>query len=182
MSFTRVNNLRCRWHTCSKRIGLIPRRFERTISRLLAHPMTAMLARLALVSPYLSSALFKLLDFQAAVQEAAGLGFGSPMFVATATIATQVLGSALFLTHRFCWLGAGMLAIFTAIATLIAHGFWRFEGLEQARQLATFLEHIALIGGLAIAAVLIHARRASTQRRERWPHNSNCHYRKGSRI
>jgi uncharacterized membrane protein YphA (DoxX/SURF4 family) len=91
----------------------------------------------------------------AAIQESAGLGFSSPALVASATITTQLFGSALFLSHRFCWLGAAILAVFTLVATLIAHSFWRFEGFEQVHQLATFLEHLALIGGLVLTPVVM---------------------------
>ena len=161
MAVGHVNKRRRRWYALPRSPALISKRFERGIMALLAHPATAMLARVALVSPYFLSGLFKLLDFPAAVQESAALGLSDPALVAATTIATQLIGSALFLSHRFCWLGAGILAVFTLIATLIAHSFWRFDGLEQAHEFATFLEHVALIGGLALAAVVVRLRRMS---------------------
>lgn len=126
------------------------------IAALLASPATAIAARLALASPFLASGLVKLLDFGGATAEAAGLGLSPPALVAAAVIATQLGGSALFLTRRWCWLGAGLLAGFTVVATLIAHAFWTFDGADRARQTATFLEHVAIVGGFAAAAVLTH--------------------------
>ena len=126
------------------------------IAALLASPATAIAARLALASPFLVSGLFKLLDFGGATAEAAGLGLSPPALVAAAVIVTQLGGSALFLTRRWCWLGAGLLAGFTAVATLIAHAFWTFDGMDRVRQAATFLEHLAILGGFAAAAVLTH--------------------------
>jgi len=119
-----------------------------------------LVARLALAAPYAVSGLVKLLDFDGATAEAAGLGLGlgSPAAVAAAVVVTQLGGTALFLTRRWCWLGAGLLAGFTVVATLVAHAFWTFEGLDRARQTATFLEHLAIVGGFAAAAALVHRR------------------------
>jgi len=131
------------------------------IAAILDWPGLGLLARLALACPYAISGLVKLLDFGGATAEAAGLGLGSPALVAAAVIVTQLGGSALFLTRRWCWLGAGLLAGFTVVATLIAHAFWTFEGLDRARQTATFLEHLAIVGGFAAAAALTRRRRTS---------------------
>ena len=81
---------------------------------------------------------------------------GGWLDVAGATVATQLLGSILLLTTRWCWLGAGILSVFTAIATLIAHAFWLDEGAERIHQMATFLEHVAIIAGFAGAAILVN--------------------------
>lgn len=126
------------------------------IAAILDWPALGLLARLALAAPYAVSGIVKLLDFNGAAAEAAGLGLGSPALVAVAVIVTQLGGSALFLTRRWCWLGAGVLAGFTVVATLIAHAFWTYEGLDRARQTATFLEHLAIVGGFAAAAALVH--------------------------
>ena len=75
-------------------------------------------------------------------------------------IVTQLGGSLLFLTRRYCWLGAGILAGFTVMATLLAHPFWAFEGPDRGRQTATFFEHVAIVGGLAMAALFVNGRSA----------------------
>ncbi|KAA2235431.1 DoxX family protein [Salinarimonas soli] len=126
------------------------------IRALLALPGVEIGARLALAAPFLVSGIMKLLDFGGARAEAAALGLGMPAAVAAAVILTQLGGAALFLSRRWCWLGAGILAGFTLLATLIAHPFWTFDGPDRGRQTATFLEHVAIIGGLAAAALLAH--------------------------
>ena len=98
----------------------------------------------------------KLLDFAGATAETTGLGLRPAALVASAVILVQLGGSALFLTRRWCWLGAGLLAGFTVVATLIAHPFWLFMGPDRIRQTATFLEHLAIVGGFASAALLVH--------------------------
>jgi hypothetical protein len=49
--------------------------------------------------------------------------------------------------------GAGILVVFTALATLLAYPFWVFEP-GCGRQTATFIEHSAGMGGRAAAALL----------------------------
>nr|WP_284701216.1 DoxX family protein [Rhodoplanes tepidamans] len=124
------------------------------VARLLDVPGLDYLLRLALASPFLISGVVKLLDFSGATAEVAGLGVQPAVPVAVAVIATELVGSALFLTRRWCWLGAGLLAGFTVVATLLAHAFWTFDGPERARQAATFFEHVSMIGGLGMAALL----------------------------
>ena len=129
----------------------------RPIARILAVPALDYIARLALASPFLISGVVKLLDFGGATGEVAGLGLQPAAPVAAAVIATQLGGAILFLTRRFCWLGAGILAVFTAVATLLAHPFWAFDGPDRGRQTATFFEHVAIVGGLAVGALFVNS-------------------------
>lgn len=124
------------------------------ISAILGSLAVSLAARLALVSPFAISGLLKLFDLGGATAEVRSLGLPSPALVAGAVAATQLIGSLLFLSRRFCWLGAGILSSFTAFATLLAHAFWQYDGIERAHQTATFLEHIAIVGGLVLAAHL----------------------------
>jgi uncharacterized membrane protein YphA (DoxX/SURF4 family) len=47
-----------------------------------------------------------------------------------------------------------LLAGFTLVATIVGHAFWEKSGVPQARDLMTFLEHMGLIGGLLLAALV----------------------------
>jgi uncharacterized membrane protein YphA (DoxX/SURF4 family) len=132
----------------------------RPIAQVLALPALDFIARLALAAPFLFSGVVKLLDFPGAMTEVAGLGLGPAGLFAAAVIATQFGGSLLFLTRRYCWLGAGLLAGFTVVATLLAHPFWAFDGPDRGRQTATFFEHVAIVGGLAMAALFGNGRSA----------------------
>ena len=45
--------------------------------------------------------------------------------------------------------------MFTAAATLIAHPFWQVaDPMARFHERNTFLEHVGLIGGLMLAAIL----------------------------
>jgi uncharacterized membrane protein YphA (DoxX/SURF4 family) len=124
-------------------------------------PALDYVARFALASPFLMSGVVKFLDFTGTMNEAAGLGLMPAGPFAAAVIVTQLGGSLLFLTPRYCWLRAGILVGFTVLATLLAHPFWAFEGPDRGRQTATFFEHVAIVGGLAVAALFANGRSLS---------------------
>ncbi|MCB4768315.1 DoxX family protein [Ancylobacter sp. Lp-2] len=126
----------------------------RIISAILRSPATFLFARVLLVVPFLGSGISKLVDFPGAVAEMAHFGLSPPAFYAVATIITQLVGSALILLNRAAWLGAGACAIFTALTIPIAHHFWTMQG--EIAQLEFFfaVEHMAVIGGMILVAIL----------------------------
>lgn len=126
----------------------------RWITAILAAPAIALLARVMLTCAFWSSGIAKLIDYPGAVAEVAGLGIAQPHVTAALVIAVQLLGSAAIIFGRFVWLGAGALGVFTLAATLLAHAFWRAPPAEVAHQMATFMEHLGLIGGMVLAAIL----------------------------
>lgn len=125
------------------------------IYRLLADSRFAVLAAVLLTLPYWLSGIAKLLDLGGALGEARHLGLEPAAVVVALTIFVQLGGSATIILGRGAWLGAGALGIFTALATLIAHPFWQVaDPLLRFHERNTFLEHVALIGGLMLAAIL----------------------------
>jgi uncharacterized membrane protein YphA (DoxX/SURF4 family) len=130
------------------------------IERVLDSPALALAARVALTCAFWWGGLAKLLDFAGARAEAAHFfGAGAALPIAVATIAVELLGSGLLVAGRLEWLAAGALAVFTAAATLVAHDFWNVrEPAAHFREFNTFLEHVGLVGGLALAAVLSRRR------------------------
>jgi uncharacterized membrane protein YphA (DoxX/SURF4 family) len=122
------------------------------------------LARLALASAYIFGGFTKLLNFPAAVAEQQHFGFHPPLVWACLAIVTELGGSFLIVSGRFVWLGAGALGVLTGIASLAANDFWEMQG--QARFMATnsFFEHVGLIAGFVLVALL------ASQDRHRLPH------------
>ena len=126
--------------------------FVRTI---LDWRVTWFVARLALVSAYLLGAVVKLADFPAAVAEQAHFGMTPPALWAALTIAVELIGPILILSGRLVWLGAGMLGVFTLLAALTANAFWAMpQGPERFTATNAFVEHIGLIGGFVLAALV----------------------------
>ena len=117
------------------------------------------LARVGLTSAYWLGGLTKLFDFGGATAEQAHFGLQPPALFATLTIAVELVGSALVISGKWLWVGAGALAVFTALATLIAHPYWTMAGHERFLATNAFYEHVGLIAGFVIAALF--ARRST---------------------
>lgn len=123
---------------------------------------TAHLARLALVSAYLLGAVVKASDFPGAVAEQAHFGMSPPAFWAVLTIAVEIVGPLLILTRRWLWLGAGMLGVFTLLAAFKANAFWAMPaGHDRFMATNAFFEHLGLIGGFVLVALLDRKERAA---------------------
>lgn len=120
------------------------------------------LAKALLAIAFVYSGVSKLLNFDAAIGEANHFGLSPAPFFAAAVLATQLVGAALMLLGRGLWLvlGALALATFTVITTLIGHPFWTMSGMEQFHNRNAFLEHLGLVGGFLLVAVLCWNRRA----------------------
>lgn len=118
------------------------------------------LARALLTLPYWTSGYAKLFDLSGALAEAAHFGLQPAWLTVAATILVQIVGSALLIAGRAAWLGAGALGVFTAWATLIAHPYWTIaDPVARFHERNTFLEHVGLIGGLMLGAILARRER-----------------------
>ena len=98
--------------------------------------------------------VFGLFTFAAVVAEMKGAA-SSPRLCAATMIATQLVGSFLVITNvaGLTWLGAGILGVFTLLGIPYGHPFWRFEEPKRSEELCIAFEHVALTGGLLLAAV-----------------------------
>jgi uncharacterized membrane protein YphA (DoxX/SURF4 family) len=126
-----------------------------TRGRWRASDVVAWLALLGLCGAYLQGGLNKVMDFGGAIAEAEHFGLPFPVLAASATIVTELVGSAMILSGRLRWLGALWLAGFTICATLIAGRYWALPP-GQARFMAAngFYEHLGLAGALLFVALV----------------------------
>ncbi|WP_440982455.1 DoxX family protein [Shinella sumterensis] len=111
-----------------------------------------LLARLVLTSMFWLSGIAKLADFNGGVAEMAHFGLEPPALFNIATAVVQLVGSALIIANRWTWLGAGMLAVFTALTIPIAHNFWTMEEPMRTVEFYVVMEHITVIGALMVVA------------------------------
>lgn len=133
------------------RFSSTPRFVEVIVNR----QLTWFLARLVLCGPYLLGGIVKASDWSAAIAEQAHFGMSPPAFWAALTIAVELLGPLLILSGRFVWLGAGMLGVFTVLAALVANAFWAMPpGPERFGATNAFFEHIGLVGGFVLVALV----------------------------
>lgn len=127
------------------------------IAALLDAPITAWFARVALTLPYWWSGIDKLLDPHAALAEIRGLGMPNSWALYGLLLLVQLGGSLTIIANRYAWLGAGALAVFTAVVTILAHAFWTLDGPTRFAEMNVFMEHVALIAGMAFAALYGYA-------------------------
>lgn len=111
-------------------------------------------ALLLLTFVFWTSGLAKLVDFagNAAIMEDFGLRPG--WLFNAATLALQLGASAMIVAGRGVAPAAAALALFTLLTIPIAHPFWTRQGEEAFRDLTVALEHVSVIGGLALAVIV----------------------------
>jgi uncharacterized membrane protein YphA (DoxX/SURF4 family) len=124
------------------------------ISAILSWPWLLPIARIALVSAFLIGGIQKLTDFPAAVVEQARFGLEPAWLWAKAAVIVELGGSALVILGRFVWLGAGGLGVLTAVAMLTANDFWTKTGHDRFVAVNAFFEHLGLVTGLVLVAIL----------------------------
>lgn len=129
---------------------------ENFVITALSHPHFAIAAKVVLTSLFWLSGLFGIFKFNILVQKTVEVGLPLPRFFAAATITCQLLGSALLITNYagLGWLGAAALAGFTLLTIPYGHAFWKFEGPKKINEIQIVIEHVTVVGGLALAAIL----------------------------
>lgn len=128
----------------------------RPIATLLDSPLFARIALVILTFCFWGAGLAKLLDFQTAVAEYAFFGVQPAAPLVALSIVTLLGGSALLILGIKPWLGAGALGTFTALTIPLVHHFWSLEGEAAIAHFHTATEHVTVIGGLMVAAILSH--------------------------
>lgn len=112
--------------------------------------------RVVLTCLFWMAGLFGLFNFPVVVQEMRDAGLPLPIILGVATIACQLIGSALIITNfaGMGWLGAGALGVFTLLSIPIGHAFWTYDEPRRMHEFQIALEHITVVGGMLLAAIL----------------------------
>jgi transmembrane protein len=123
-------------------------------ARLLDQAWFALLARIVLTFAFWGSGLAKLINFQEGVAEMAMFNLPNPALMNILTIITQLGGSLLIIINRWTWLGAGALAVFTALTIPLVHHFWSMPQPQATASFHTATEHVTVIGALIVVTIL----------------------------
>jgi len=116
--------------------------------------MLTLVGRCLIAALFLVAGTRKVLAFAGSAAYFTKLGFPAPEAMTALAIAIEIGGSLmLILGWKTRW-AALLLAIFTVVATLMAHRFWQFDAAQFANQLNHFLKNIAIVGGLAFVAAV----------------------------
>lgn len=122
------------------------------VDTLLRSTWFAVLARIVLTYMFWASGVAKLIDFQAGMGEMSHFGLEPAALFNIATIIVQIGGSLLIILNRWTWLGAGALAVFTALTIPLAHSFWTMEEPFRTIEFYVVMEHISIIGALMVVS------------------------------
>lgn len=115
--------------------------------------VTGLILRFLLCSAYVWSGVTKLMAFNATANHfSSRFRLPAPHAAAALTIGVQLAGSAMFITGWMAGVAAVALALFTMAATVIVYPFWTMSGVERARNIETFLEHVGLAAAFLILA------------------------------
>lgn len=108
---------------------------------------------------YLWAGIDKVQGWNGALQEVVAGGLPAPTLMLALTVLLQVAGGAAIIAGRLlrpaCWALAG----FTALATVLYHGFWHATGAARHAELIPFMEHVCIVGGLLVVSTLAPRRR-----------------------
>ncbi len=120
-------------------------------------PMAAwilLLARILIAFVFLVSGIHKAVWYQKAVDEFKDDGVPLIPISLPATVLLHVGGAVCLILGIYTELAGLILAIHTAVATYMVHGFWRFEGIERLIRSRVFSANLGVIGGLLYIAAL----------------------------
>lgn len=108
---------------------------------------------------FLWAGIDKVQGWHGALQEVVAGGLPAPTLMLALTVLLQVAGGAAIVAGRLlkpaCWALAG----FTALATVLYHGFWHATGAARHAELIPFMEHVCIVGGLLVVSTLEPGRR-----------------------
>lgn len=111
-------------------------------------------ARFLIALLFLVSGTHKAIWYQKAVQEFELAGIPLIAISLPATIILHISGAACLVAGIYTVVASLALALFTALATILVHAFWRFEGAERLERSRIFMGNFAIVGGLlSIAAI-----------------------------
>lgn len=108
--------------------------------------------RLLIAALFLVAGIRKVMMFSMSVGYFTKLGFPMPEVMTVIAIAIEIGGALALILGWKTRAAALLLALFTVIATFMAHRFWEFDAAQQANQLNHFLKNAAIVGGLLFVA------------------------------
>jgi len=116
------------------------------------NPTLLLIGRILLSLVFLVAGLRKAMAFAATAGYFTKLGMPMPEVMVVVAIIVEVGGALLLIAGWKARYAAWALAVFTVIATFMAHRFWEFPDAQYANQLNHFLKNTAIVGGMLFIA------------------------------
>ena len=125
------------------------------IAAILDNRAVSFLGRVILTFMFWESGLEKVFAWNEGVTEMTRFGLAPPEIYNGATLAVQLIGSALVIWGPYYWLGAGALAVFTLLTIPVVNPFW--GGVPEPKatlNLISAVHNVSYCGGLLLACIL----------------------------
>lgn len=113
-----------------------------------------LVGRVSIALVFLVSGIHKGVWYRKAVEEFRHDGIPAIPFTLPATIVLHLAAPACIIVGWFASEAALALALFTIVATLKVHAYWRLPEAEQLMRSRIFLANIAIIGGLLLIVAM----------------------------
>jgi putative oxidoreductase len=117
-------------------------------------PILMLAARVCLASVFLVSGIHKAIWYQKAAEEFVRDRIPAISLALPGTVALHLLGSICLIVGYQTRAAALALAIFTAVATLKVHAYWRLPEDQQLGRSRIATANLAIIGGLLLLAAV----------------------------
>jgi putative oxidoreductase len=111
-----------------------------------------LVGRILLGLIFILSGFGKIAGFDGTVGYIASAHLPLPTLVAALTILIELGGGLALVTGLFTRQTAVLLAIFTVLAAVIFHAFWRAPAAQQMMQQINFLKNLSIAGGMLVLA------------------------------
>jgi putative oxidoreductase len=118
------------------------------------HPAVTLIARVLMAAIFIIFGVRKILAFAFYAGYFAKLGFPAPEAMVVLAILIEIGGGLAFAIGWQTRWTAWLLALYTVIATFMAHRYWDFgDAAQYANQMSHFWKNITIVGGLMMVAV-----------------------------
>lgn len=118
------------------------------------NPMFSLVGRVLLAALFIPAGLSKFFNFQGTVGYITAQQFPLPELAAAAAVLIEVVAGIFLLIGLRTKTAAGVLAVFTLIASIGFHKFWAVAPDQAYLQQLMFFKNIAVVGGLMMVASL----------------------------
>lgn len=111
-----------------------------------------LVGRICLALVYLVSGIHKGIWYQKALVEFRQVRIPFVRLAVIGTVVLHIVAPLCLILGIFVRESALTLAVFTLLATFIAHDFWNLSGTDRLNQSRVAMAHVAIVGGLLLLA------------------------------
>jgi putative oxidoreductase len=110
----------------------------------------ALAGRLLLAALFLPAGINKLMGFEGTVGYIGSVGLPMPAVAAVIAIVIEIVAPLALIAGYGTRIAALVLAVFTAVATVLFHNYWAMPADQQFIQQLMFFKNMGVVGGLLV--------------------------------